>query len=120
MKTVEQARQRVLDIAGDIEYDYDPDTLLTAVKVLEEAVRAECDQPVNPVRPNAARLLCNIAQWVESKCTLHNSVEIHYIVDGYEVQEVVGDGARVAKSYKGDTVARALLVAAASNGALDP
>ena len=118
--SVQQARQRVLDIAGDVEYDYDPETLRTAVGVLEQAIRDECGQVVNPVRPNAARLLCNIAQWLESKCTLHNTIEIHYVVDGYEVQEVVGDGARVAKSYKGDTVARALLVAAATNGALNP
>ena len=119
MKSVPEARQRVLDIAGDVEYDYDPETLRTALAEMERAIRLECARPFNAVVPNAAKLACSIAQWVESRCTLHNSVEIHYVVDGYEVQEVVGDGARVARKYKGDTVARALFTAAALNGVVE-
>lgn len=50
------------------------------------------------------------AEWVEHQCTLHQWVEVHYVVDGYEVQ-VVGEDERERAIYKGDTVADAMRAA---------
>lgn len=48
-------------------------------------------------------------QWLEDNCTLHKSVEILYVVDGYEVQVMHEDGVtELSPRFHGETLASAI------------
>lgn len=46
-------------------------------------------------------------QWLEDQHTLHKSVEILYVVDGYEVQHTY-DGDPVGPAFHGETLSAAI------------
>lgn len=53
----------------------------------------------------------DVAAWIEQRTTLHQQVDILYVVDGYEVS-IMNDRCRtVAGPWRGETVAEALRLA---------
>lgn len=50
--------------------------------------------------------------WLEDKHTLHKSVEITYVVDGYDVEMLEQDGARRVGLFHGATLVEAIQNAA--------
>jgi hypothetical protein len=54
------------------------------------------------LRKDAARL-----DWIEAQHTLHRSVELLYVVDGYEV-EYLYDGNSISKPHRGDSLRAAI------------
>ena len=57
--------------------------------------------------------------WLESNSTLHERVEILYVVDGYEVQVMHEDGVTaITPAYRGETIREAIdrAMQATSNG----
>ena len=54
--------------------------------------------------PEGARM-----KWLEDNCTLHRSVEILYVVDGYEVQVMHEDGVTaLSPAFHGPTLGEAI------------
>lgn len=48
-------------------------------------------------------------EWLEANNTLHKSVEILYVVDGYEIQVMHEDGVtELSPPYRGDTIRAAI------------
>jgi hypothetical protein len=70
--------------------------------------------PVGKYAHDAAAMLRSLEKdaerldWIEARLTLHSDVEMLYVVDGYEVQHVINDGATVMASGHGDHLRAAI------------
>lgn len=63
-----------------------------------------------------AELLKDAIKWLEDNHTLHTSVEILYVVDGYEVTVMHENGVTpLSKTYRGDTLLSAIDRARSAN-----
>ena len=63
-----------------------------------------------------AELRKDAIKWLEDNHTLHTSVEILYVVDGYEVTVMHEDGVTpISKTYHGDTLLTAIDRARSAN-----
>ena len=63
-----------------------------------------------------AELRKDAIKWLEDNHTLHTSVEILYVVDGYEVTVMHEDGVTpISKTYHGDTLLSAIDRARSAN-----
>lgn len=46
--------------------------------------------------------------WYQAQHTLHKSLEVLYVVDGYELSVMAEDGERVVATYRGETLRDAI------------
>lgn len=60
--------------------------------------------------------------WYEAQHTLHKSLEVLYVVDGYELSLMAEDGDTVLATYKGNTLRDAIdqAIGAASQPGANP
>lgn len=53
--------------------------------------------------------------WFEAQHTLHKSLEVLYVVDGYELSLIAEDGDVVLATFKGETLREAIDQAMSAN-----